>query len=87
VSWRLGNSIGLKSQDRFAALENVSDFKDMSKARESIKGNMKVKAKERLGLYGGKQHNFNFLKKNFHNFLVKGGRLKCSGYRIQTKVT
>jgi hypothetical protein len=42
--------------NRFAALENVSDDEDISRAWESIKENIKSSAKESLGLHEMKQH-------------------------------
>ena len=41
---------------RFAALENLNDDKDLSRASENIKGNIKTSAKESLGLLELKQH-------------------------------
>ena len=51
-SWRLGNSIRF----RLAALENLDDSKDINRAWENIKENIKTSAKESLGLYELKQH-------------------------------
>jgi hypothetical protein len=40
----------------FAALENLKDSKDINRAWENIKDNIKTSAQERLGLYELKQH-------------------------------
>ena len=45
MSHRLGNSIRWRLQNRFAALENLSVSKDISKAWENIKENIKTSAK------------------------------------------
>jgi hypothetical protein len=37
-------------------LENLNDSEDINRARENIKENIKICAKETLGLYGQKQH-------------------------------
>ena len=42
--------------NRFAALENLSDDKDINRAWENIKENIKTSAKESLGLQELKQH-------------------------------
>jgi predicted 3-demethylubiquinone-9 3-methyltransferase (glyoxalase superfamily) len=40
----------------FSALENLNDSEDINRAWENIKENIKVSAKETLGLYRQKQH-------------------------------
>ena len=42
--------------NRFAALENLSDGEDMSRAWENITGNSETSVKELLGLHELKQH-------------------------------
>ena len=42
--------------NRFAALENLSDSKDMNRAGENIKENIKTSAKDSLGMHKLKQH-------------------------------
>jgi len=42
--------------NRFAALENLGDAKDINRAWENIKENIKTSAKDSLGLYELKQH-------------------------------
>jgi len=42
--------------NRFAALENLSDSEDISRAWENIPENIKTSAKDSLGLYELKQH-------------------------------
>jgi hypothetical protein len=39
-----------------AALENINDSEDINRAWENIKENIKISAKETIGLYGEKQH-------------------------------
>jgi predicted metallo-beta-lactamase superfamily hydrolase len=59
MSWRLGYSIRSVSvwiTNRFAALENLSEVKDIHKAWENIKENIKASDKESLGLHKMKQH-------------------------------
>jgi len=46
----------IKISYRFATLENLSDRKDINRAWENIRGNVKISAKESLGLYELKQH-------------------------------
>jgi len=55
MSWRLGNSIRLRLENRFAGLENLSDSKDINRAWENIKENIKTSAEEILSLYELKQ--------------------------------
>jgi len=40
-----------KVSERFASLENLSDSEDINRAWENIKENVKISAKEILGLY------------------------------------
>jgi len=68
----------------FAALENLNDSKNINRAWENINENIKTLAKESLGLYEWKQHKPWFDKECLH-FSHQRKRLKCSGYRIQTK--
>jgi hypothetical protein len=56
VSWWFINSITLRSQNRFAALENLNDSKNINRAWQNIKENIQTSAKESLGLYESKQH-------------------------------
>ena len=42
--------------NRFAALENLNDDKDVNRTSENIKENIQTSAKESLGLNGFKQH-------------------------------
>ena len=46
----------IKISYRFAVLENLSDRKDINRALENITENIKISAKESLGLYELKQH-------------------------------
>jgi len=46
----------IEVSNRFAALENLSDSEDISRAWENIKENIRISAKENLGLYELKQH-------------------------------
>jgi hypothetical protein len=46
----------IEFKNTFAALENLSDGKDIGMAWENIKENTKTSAKESLGLYELQQH-------------------------------
>jgi hypothetical protein len=46
----------LKSPTGFKALENLNDSEDINRAWENIRENIKISAKETLGLYRQKQH-------------------------------
>jgi hypothetical protein len=63
VSYRLENSYQIQISNRFAVLENLNDMKDIIRAWENIKENIKLVAKEILGLYEWQQHNPCFGKK------------------------
>ena len=54
------NQYQIKISNRYAALENLSDSKDINRAWENIKENIKISAKEILGLYKLKKHNPRF---------------------------
>ena len=55
MSQTLGNSIRLRLQTGFAALENLSDDEDIDRTWENIKENIKTSVKESLGLHELKQ--------------------------------
>jgi hypothetical protein len=56
VTWRLGNNIRWRHPiDRFAALENWNDSEDINWGWENFKQNIKISAKDSLGLYELKQ--------------------------------
>lgn len=46
----------IKISNSFAALENLPESEDINRAWEKIKENVKMSAKESLGLYDRKQH-------------------------------
>ena len=46
----------IEISNTFAALENLSDSEDINRAWEDIKQNIKISAKESLGLYESKQY-------------------------------
>jgi len=46
----------IKTQNRLAAMENLSDGEDMNRDWENIKDNITTTAKESLGLYKLKHH-------------------------------
>jgi len=52
----LGNRIRLRSQTGLQLLRTLNDSEGISRAWENIKANIKVSAKESLGLYKLKQH-------------------------------
>jgi hypothetical protein len=47
----------LKISNRFEALENLNVSEDVNRTWENIKENIKISAKEGLGLHERKQHN------------------------------
>ena len=51
MSRRLGNSIRLRLQTGFAALEILNDDEDVNMTCENIKENIQTSAKESLGLH------------------------------------
>jgi hypothetical protein len=46
----------IEISNRFKALENLNDSEDINRAWENIRENIKISAKETLGLYTQKQH-------------------------------
>jgi len=80
----VGTKYQIKISEWFAALENLNDSEDINRAWENIKQNIISSAKDSLGLYELKQHKLWFDEESLQ-FFIKGGRLKCSVYRIQTK--
>ena len=67
--------------NRFAALENLNDSKDINRAWENIKQNIKTSAKDSLDLHELKLH-IPWFDEECLGFQIKGRKLKCSGYRI-----
>jgi mRNA-degrading endonuclease RelE of RelBE toxin-antitoxin system len=65
-------------------LENLKVDEDVNRAWKNIKENIQTSAKDSLDLQELKQHEPWFDKKCV-GFLVRGSRLKCSGYRIQAE--
>ena len=74
----------IEIRNRFAALENLNDDKDVNRTWKNIKENIKISAKESLGLHELKQHKPRFDEECL-GFWTKGSGLKCSGCRIQAK--
>ena len=70
--------------NRFAALKNLCNDKDINRAWENIKGNIKTSAKGSLGLREVKQHKPCFEEKCLY-LLDERYRLNSSGHRIQVK--
>ena len=66
-------------------MENVNDYEDVNRNWENIKENIQTSAEESLGLHELKQNKSWFDEEYLGFFWIKGSRLKCSGYRIQTK--
>jgi len=56
MSQRLGNSIRLRLQTGFAALENLNNDEDVDRTWEKINENIQTSAKESLGLHELKQN-------------------------------
>jgi hypothetical protein len=65
---RVRNQYQIKISNRYAALENLSDSKDINRAWENIIENINISAKEILGLYELKWHNPWFDDKCLHVF-------------------
>jgi hypothetical protein len=57
---------------------------DINRAWENIKENIKISAKNSLGLHEMKQHK-PWFDEDVNCFWIKGIRPKCSDYSIQTK--
>jgi len=70
---------------RFAALENLTDSEDMSRAWENVKDSNKFSAEGTNFCMNGSSKNHDFMR-NIHSFWIKRRRLKRSGYRVQIKV-
>jgi hypothetical protein len=66
-------------------LKNFNDSEDTNRGWENIKENIKTSAKESLGLYVFMKHK-SWFDEECSRFLEQKSRLKCSGYRMQTKV-
>jgi len=66
-------------------LERLNDGEDINRAWKNIKENNKTSAKESLGLCELKKQE-PWLYEESLRFLFKESRLKCIGYRIQSKV-
>jgi precorrin-6B methylase 1 len=84
--------IRIKVSNRFVVLENLGYSKDINRARENTKENIKTSAKQSLSLYELKQNKPRF--DEYLRFLDQRkqakkrwvpDRLKCSGCRIQNK--
>jgi hypothetical protein len=75
----------IEIKNRFAALENLNGDKDVNRAWENIKENIKTSAKESLGLHELKR-NKPWCDKECLGFLDLRKQLKCSGYKSQAKV-
>ena len=63
---KVRNQYKINISNRYAALENSSDSKDINRAWEKIKENIKISAKEILGLYELKKHNPRFEDECLH---------------------
>jgi len=74
----------IEIKNRFAALKNLNGSKDIKRAWENIKENIKTSAKGSLGLHELKQHK-PWFDGECLGFFEKESRLKCSGCRIQAK--
>jgi RNA binding exosome subunit len=62
--------------NRFSALENLIDDKDVNKAWENIQENIKTSAKDSLGMHELKQYKPRFDEECLH-FLIKRSRLNA----------
>jgi hypothetical protein len=69
--------------NRFVVLENLNE--DVNRTSENIKENIQTSVKESLGLHELKKHKPWFDEECSGSFQIKVSRLKCIGYRIQSK--
>jgi hypothetical protein len=70
--------------NRFAVLEDLDAEVEFNTNWETIRENIKILAKERLGYYELKNHK-PWLDEGCSELLDKRKQLNCSGYRIQMK--
>ena len=70
----------IKISDKFAALENLIDNKDINRAWENIQENIKTSDNDSLGQYELKYHKTSF-DEEYVRFIDQRKRLKCSPYR------
>jgi hypothetical protein len=73
----------IMKQYQIPILENLNYSEDINRAWENIQENIKFSAKN-LRLYELEKHK-PWFDEEYYNFWIKGSRLKCSGYRIQSK--
>ena len=74
----------IKISNWFASLGNVSNDEYINRILENIKENIKISAKESLGLHELKQHE-PWCDKECLGFFDQWGLLKCGGCRIHNK--
>jgi hypothetical protein len=84
MSRRLANSIILRLQTGLQLWRTLSDGENINRAWDNIKENIKTPAKKSLGLKELKHHK-PWSDEECLGVLDRRSRLKCSGYRIQSK--
>jgi hypothetical protein len=80
----LKNSIRLKSEKKFAALENFEDSGDINRAWDNIRQNIKIFAQESLD-YCESKHCKPWFDEEYSQLVDQGSRLNYSGCRTQAK--
>jgi hypothetical protein len=78
--------------NRFAALQNLNDEVVINRAWDTIRGNIKISAKGRLGCYELKVHNPWFdegcsklLETSINCYKILENKQNCNGYNMQAK--
>jgi hypothetical protein len=66
-------------KNKFAALENLDDIGDINKAWETIRENIRILAKESIGLCESKSYKNGLMR----DWLIEGSRLNYNGCRTQ----
>ena len=76
MSWRLEKKYQIEISNWFAALEKLSESKDIYRTWENIKENIKTPAEESLGLHELKQHKPCFEEESLGFFFYQRKRSK-----------
>jgi hypothetical protein len=67
IKFKVKEQYQINISNRFAALENLNDSKDINRAWENIKENVKISAKDSLGCMNESSINLGLMK-NVHEF-------------------
>jgi hypothetical protein len=74
----------MKISNRFEAHDILIGSEKINRTWEKSKENIKISAKDSLGLYEFKQHNL-WLDEGFLGFLDQRKQVKCSSHKIRTE--